>query len=260
MANKYWAERMAKTQNKITEKSALAIKRKMIKYYQQAMDGVIKEFSATYDKLLLTVGKGKEAVPADLYKLEKYWKMQGEINSILTKLGNKQAKLYAAAFEINFFEVYHSINIEGVEAFNTLDNATVQQMINNIWCADGKSWSSRIWADKSKLANMLNEELIQCVLTGKTASELKDRLQKSFGVSFNNADMIARTELAHIQTQAAQKRYQDYGIEQVEVLVDEDERTCPICAKHEGERHYVNEQMPVPFHPRCRCCVIPVVE
>jgi SPP1 gp7 family putative phage head morphogenesis protein len=258
--NKYWAERMAKAQTAISEKSARAIKMQLNKYYMQAMDSVVREFAATYDKLIYTVGSGKEAVPADLYKLEKYWKMQGHLQEILNKLGSKQARLYAAAFEINFFDVYYSITVEGLEAFNTLDTATVRQMINQVWVADGKSWSDRIWANTKKLAETLNEELIQCVLTGKTTSELKHKLQTRFNVSFNNADMIARTELAHIQTQAAQKRYQDYGIEQVEVLVDEDERTCKICAKHEGERHFVNEQMPVPFHPRCRCCVIPVVE
>jgi hypothetical protein len=46
----------------------------------------------------------------------------------------------------------------------------------------------------------------------------------------------------------------------MEVWVDEDERTCPICAKHEGERVNVNENMPVPFHPNCRCCMVPVIE
>lgn len=262
MANskQYWAERMAKAQNKVSEKSALAIKRQMSKYYRQAMDSVITEFANTYDKLIYTIGKGREPVPADLYKLDKYWQMQGHLHNTLLKLGNKQAKLCNKAFTMSFFDVYYSLEIEGLEAFNTLDDATVQQMINNIWCADGKSWSDRIWQDKTRLADTLNEELIQCVLTGKPTSELKRKLQERFGASFLNADMIARTELAHIQTQAAQKRYQDYGIQEVEVLVDEDERTCKICAKHEGERHKVNEQMPVPFHPRCRCCVVPVVE
>ena len=46
----------------------------------------------------------------------------------------------------------------------------------------------------------------------------------------------------------------------MEVWVDEDERTCPICAKHEGERYLVTDTMPIPFHPRCRCCMIPVIK
>ena len=66
--------------------------------------------------------------------------------------------------------------------------------------------------------------------------------------------------MAHIQTTAAQKRYEDYGIKEVEVLVDEDERTCPICSKLEGKRVPIHGVMPIPAHPNCRCCIIPVVE
>ena len=133
-------------------------------------------------------------------------------------------------------------------------------MINSIWCADGKSWSQRVWDNTELLADALNEEMIHCVAAGKKTTELKHLLQERFNVSYHNADMLVRTEMAHIQTHAAQKRYQDYGIQEVEVFVDEDEKTCPVCAKHEGERYLINAQMPIPFHPRCRCCVIPVIE
>ena len=132
-------------------------------------------------------------------------------------------------------------------------------MINAIWCADGKTWSSRIWGNTEKLQQALNDSLIECVATGKKPSQLKKILQEQFNVSYNRADSLVRTEMAHIQVQASATRYKDYGIEQVEVFVDEDEKTCPICAKHEGERYFITQKMPVPFHPRCRCAVIPVV-
>ena len=122
-------------------------------------------------------------------------------------------------------------------------------MINQIWCADGKSWSQRIWDNTDKLQQALNDSLIDCIVTGKKTTELKKNLMKQFNVSFSRADSLVRTEMAHIQTQAAQQRYKDYGIQEVEVWVDEDERTCPICAKHEGERYPINARMPVPFHP-----------
>lgn len=81
-----------------------------------------------------------------------------------------------------------------------------------------------------------------------------------FDVSYRRADTVVKTEMAHIQTQAAQQRYKDYGITEVEVLVDADERTCDVCGKLEGERYPINGKMPVPAHPRCRCCIIPVVD
>ena len=256
----YWAERIAKSQDNISKKNIREIEKQLKKYYSKSMEKVISDFEATYDKLLNTIEEGKEPTPADLYNLSKYWQMQGQLKRELQKLGDKQISALSDIFETNFFEVYYSIAIPSHEAFSTISIEAARQMINQIWVADGKSFSQRIWGNTEKLAETLNEQLIHCVVTGKKTTELKNVLQERFNVSYNNADMIARTEVAHIQTQAAQQRYKDYGIAQVEVWVDEDERTCPICAKHEGDRHNVNEAMPVPFHPRCRCCMIPVIE
>lgn len=260
MANKYWAERMAKSQRKLSAKSEKQIKAQLRKYYAQTMNRCISDFEATYDKLLLTVGENKAPTPADLYKLDKYWQMQAQLKDELRKLGAHQIAALSKTFEANFFDIYYSTAIPGEQAFNTIDKEIVQQMINNIWVADGKSWSARVWEDTEMLAETLNEQLIQCVSTGKKTSELKKALMGRFSVSYHNAEMVARTELAHIQTQAAQKRYQDSGIQYMEVWADEDERRCKVCGKLHQQRFPIGAQPPVPAHPNCRCCIIPVVE
>ena len=256
----YWQERMAKSQERLTTKNIKEIEKQLKTYYGNSMRRVIDEFENTYNKLLLTVGEGREPTPADLYKLDKYWKLQGQLRQELSKLGDKQISALSKIFEIQFFDIYYSIEVDGLDAFTTLDTKVAQQIINEIWCADGKSWSSRVWTNTDKLQEALNNNLVECVLSGKKTTELKKLLQEQFAVSYSRADAGVRTELAHIQTQASQKRYEDYGIREVEIFVDEDERTCPICAKHEGERIPINAHMPIPFHPRCRCCIVPVVE
>ena len=92
------------------------------------------------------------------------------------------------------------------------------------------------------------------------STELKNQLQEQFGVSYRRADSIARTEIAHIQTQAAQQRYTDYGIQEVEIWADEDERRCPECGQLHQKRYPVGAAVPIPAHPNCRCCIVPVVE
>ena len=256
----YWAQRTAKAQEKLTSKSIKETNAQLIKYYQSAHENIIGQFLSTYNKVLSSIEDGREPTPADLYKLDKYWKMEAQLKNELQRLGDKQVKLLSKQFTNQYINVYNSLAIPTQEAYSTIDEKAAQQFINTIWCADGKTWSSRVWSNTEKLADVLNEHLLDCVKTGKTTKQLKQLLMNDFNVSFNNADMLVRTELAHIQTQAAQQRYKDYGIKQVEVFVDEDERTCPICAKHEGERYGINEKMPIPFHPRCRCCVIPVIE
>ena len=256
----YWQKRIIDAQNALTNKSIKETKTQLARYYRQAARRVISDFEATYNKILAAQLDGKEPTPADLYKLDKYWQMQGQMREELRKLGERQVVALTKQFEIQFFDIYYSIALEGAAAYSTIDKAAAQQLINGIWVTDGKSWSERIWHNTELLAATLNEELVNCVVTGKKTTELKQILQDKFNVSYNNADMLVRTEMAHIQTQAAQQRYRDYGIQEVEVFVDEDERTCPICAAHEGEKHPINAQMPVPFHPRCRCCMLPVIK
>ena len=256
----YWQERIAKAQNALTSKSLKKIEGQLTRYYGIAAKRVIEDFEATYNKVLAQQADGKQVSPADLYKLDKYWQMQGQMRQELQKLGERQISLLTKHFEINFFEIYYSINIEGLNTFSTIDTAGAMQLINSIWCADGKSFSQRVSDNTEKLVETLNEELIHCVTTGKKTTELKNILQERFGVSYNNADMIARTELAHVQTEAAKQRYKDYGIQQVEIWADPDERTCEICGKLHETKYPVGAHVPIPSHPRCRCCVVPVVE
>lgn len=260
----YWQKRLIRAQQAITSKNIKQTQKQLRKYYSNTMRKVIDDFEATYEKLLRTVGEGNKPTPADLYKLDKYWQMQGQMKRELQKLGDKEAKKLSEVFETHFFEIYYSIDIPDNKPYNTIDRAGALQLINQIWCADGKSFSQRIWDNVNNLIDTLNENLIHCVVSGKKTTELKKLLQERFNVSYNRADAIVRTEMANIQTQAAKQRYEDYGLKQYRFLADADERTCSVCGKMDGKKYYYSEmQVGVnapPMHPRDRCCIIPVVE
>ena len=263
----YWAERLAKAQERLTNKNVRQTEAQMRKYYNSTMKKVLDDFESTYNKLLLSIEEGREPTPADLYKLDKYWQMQTQLRKELQKLGDKQAVLLAKEFELHFFDVYYSFGIPGESAFNTISTEGAQQMINQIWCADGKTWSQRIWDNISKLQQTLNEGLIDCIVTGRKPTELKNILQERFGVSYSRADTLIRTEMAHIQTQAAKQRYEDYGLKEYEILGNDDD-SCGNhsvdCHEMDGKRFTYAEMSPgknaPPFHPNCRCCIVPVVE
>ena len=260
MINKYWANRTAKAQAAISKKNEKQIQKQLVKYYSTAMKKVITDFEATYDKLLTTIGEGKQPTPADLYKLEKYWTMQAQMRQELEKLGNKTIVALSKGFETNYFEVYYSLEIDGMKSFNTIDKGMVSQMINQIWVADGKTFSQRVWDNTERLMETLNEQLINCVATGKKTTELKKALQERFGVSYSRANTLVRTEMVHIQTEAARQRYEDYGIQYVEVLVDADARTCDKCKELIGKKFLTTATPPLPVHPNERCCLIPVID
>ena len=167
----YWQDRWAESQAALSNKSAKEIEKQVAKYYEDTFNKVMNDFEATYNKILNAVEDGKEPTPADLYKLDKYWQLQAQTSKELEKLGNKRIALLSKEFERNWIDIYNSIALQGGAAYNTLETETVQQMINQIWCADGKSWSARIWEDTKELAATLNEGLIHCVASGKTTRD-----------------------------------------------------------------------------------------
>ena len=258
--NDYWKDRMAAAQTALSSKGIKQVEKQLKKYYLAAAKRCIADFESTYNKIIADTEKGKQPTPADLYKLDKYWKAQGQMKRELQKLGDNSIKMLSAAFEANFFEVYYSIALQGFSSFNTTSKQTAMQIINSIWVADGKTWSQRIWGSLDKLADTLNEGLVHCVITGKKTTELKKILQERFNVSYGRADALVRTEMAHIQTEAAKQRYKDYGVTKVQFWADPDERTCPECGKLHKKIYNVGEHIPIPAHPRCRCCALPVVD
>lgn len=258
--SEWWKDRQAESLANISNKSAKEIEAQLKKYYAQTMKRTIAEFESTYDKLLATMDDGREPTPADLYKLDKYWQTQAQLKNELQRLGDKEAALLSKQFETSYKNVYDALARDSTAHYSRISTQGAKQMINQVWAADGKPWSKRIWENTEHLAATLNEKLIECVVGGKKTSDLKKALMERFGVSYNNADMLARTELAHIQTQAAKQRYTDTGIEWVQVWADPDERRCDVCGKLHKKRYPVGAQMPIPAHPRCRCCIVPVVE
>lgn len=286
----YWKDRAVRRKDLLNKKTQKEIDTQLIKYYEQVMRKLIKEFEAVYDKLMTT--KEENLTPADLYKMDRYWQMVAQVKKELNKLGDQEIVLLADAFEQHWHKSYENAEKDMLTFFNkrakknkdlkelewppnpsfaTISDTAVQQMINEVWCADGKTWSDRVWSNVNELAVMLNDELIHCAVTGKKTTELKKQLIERFNVSFSKADRVVRTELANIQIEASAKRYKDAGLDKYEILGRE-EGSCKPSKKSKGvdchEMHgktFLYSEMKKgvnapPFHPNCRCDIIPVID
>lgn len=260
MAN-YWAERQAKAQEALTTKSIKATEKQIRKYYEQCYKNLLGQYQLTYNEVFLQISEGKQITPAHLYNLDKYWQLQGQVKRELERLGSRTLAKMEFEFNKLYTGVYLSIDLPNSQAsWAMLDKQGIEQMVNQIWCADGKTWSQRVWDNTDKLQQALNDNLIQCVVNGSNPAELKHLLMKEFNVGFSRADSIVRTEMTHIQTIAARDRYIEYGCSEVEVWAEEDETQCDACKELHQKRFPIYGAMPVPVHPNCRCCIIPVVE
>ena len=270
----YWRNRLLETQRKWTDKDIDIINKIINSYYRTAMINIIKEFEAVYDKVLAQAEEGKQITPADLYKLDKYYQMQAQLQDTLQKLGDRTCQVLANKFGQEYKHIYSELGVdtEGKEikasksdkAFATIDAQGAKHIANQIWAADGKSWSERVWKNLGDLQRTLNEGLIDCVITGKKTTELKKKLMERFSVSYNRAETLVRTEMAHVETQAALDRYKSSGTEKVRIVVDPDEKTCKECSKWDDKIINITDIQTgkncPPFHPNCRCAVAPVVK
>lgn len=263
----YWERRAQRAHDALANKSAADISKQLKKYYGAARWRVVRDFEATYDKLLATVARGREPTPADLYNLDRYWEMQAALKNELQQLGDKQVELFSKRFEAEWRAAYEAAALPSDIAYSNISTANAQQMINQIWCADGKTWSQRVWENTDKLATMLNDKLLDCVITGKKTTELKKQLQERFNVSYSRADALVRTETANILTQAAAQRYKDYGLEKYKFLGRDEHEGCdhsPDCHELNGQIFYLYElqagENAPPIHPNCRCCIVPIVD
>lgn len=268
--NKYWAERKERELSKISAKTEKEIHKQLIKYYRSMFKRVVLDFEAVYDKIVAKKSEGKEILASDLYSLDRYWQLQGQLKLLCEELGEKEIALLSQKFEEQWNSVYEAAALPSDVAFSTLSTSNAHTAIQTIWAADGKSWSSRVWTHTEELAATLNEQLIHVVTTGRSSRDLKRLLQERFNVTYSRANTLVRTEIARIQTESAAKRYMDAGLEEYEILGREED-SCKKngghgidCHKMHGKRFKYSE-MKIgtncpPFHPNCRCSIVPVTK
>jgi SPP1 gp7 family putative phage head morphogenesis protein len=124
----------------------------------------------------------------------------------------------------------------------------------------GANFSDRIWTSKVELSRQLEKSIVDTVVAGRSKDQAVKKLQERFGVGFNDADRLIRTETQRVLNEAQRQTYKDRGYDMVEWLVADDERLCDECmAIGEGGPYPIDEVPPV-AHPNCRCTIIPIIE
>lgn len=260
----YWANRQENELNKISNKTETEIATQLNKYYERIVRQIIKDFEAVYNKLIATITAGTKPTVADLYKLDRYWQMQGNLRNLCEQLGNKEVVLLSKAFEKQWEETYLAAALPSDLGFSQISESNAQAMIQTVWLNDGKTFSDRIWQSTTDLAATLNDEFVHLVVSGKTDTELRKKLmtlvEDNVGSARTRVNTLIRTEMAHIQYAAAEKRYKDSGVEEFIVLGRDEHPLKCDCKKLDGTRwRFDDPNAPkFPRHPNCRCRIKPV--
>lgn len=145
--------------------------------------------------------------------------------------------------------------------FSTLDDKQISKVINKPWAVDGKNFSERIWGNRQKLVNELNNTLTQNIILGKDPQKAIDEIARKMNTSKTNAGRLVMTEEAFFSSAAQKDCFTELDVEQFEIVATLDSHTSDICRGMDG-KHFPMSEWKVgvtapPFHVHCRSTTVP---
>ena len=269
----YWKRREMRQRMQLYNKTVEELDRELGRQYMRVGKDLKRLFMSTIEEL-----KNKDGViePSELYRSDRYYKLMNQCNDELSKLALKQTK----AIDSKLVTVYkeQSLIEKGVLGdrfglYTVVDTQAAKQVVQSIWCADGKDLSNRIWKNKDLLMQKLEDGLFDFVSRGQptaqlvssliadqigpTAAEYGNIFDDAFREAYNNARRLVRTETAHVQNKATQDRYKDAGFTKYRIIAEPD--CCEVCADL-AEQIFDIDNLVIPAHPNCRCAMAALTE
>lgn len=233
------------------------------KQYSRGARITLRELTSFFSGIKEEVKQGN-VLMSHLYRYNRYYDILNQFNSRLKQIGETEYTITEKAMHDMYIDNYKIIGrVIGVPPtiVSVPNEEKIREAINHIWCKDGNAWSSRIWNNKNKLVEMLENGITDVVARGSNEADLERMLMDVFKVGYYQAQRIVRTELTYVQNQSAIDRYSDSDIELYQIWNTKDGRTCEICQEQKGKIYKITEaeagkNLP-PFHSNCRCTVIP---
>ncbi|MBR1697226.1 MAG: minor capsid protein, partial [Anaerovibrio sp.] len=117
----------------------------------------------------------------------------------------------------------------------TTDPRRIDAIINRPWADDGKTFSDRLWRDKDKLVNALQQEMTQAVARGDKLGDAVKNISKRMGAAKSSAARLVMTESAFISGRAQRDCFKDLGVEKYEYVATLDRKTSETCRALDGK-------------------------
>ena len=274
----YWKRRAEANMDGVQRGAEQRLARLGRAYHQAAreLEGEVQRILGTYAKRFdLTPEEAAAALrePADEesraygYRVSRAEALEKAIRERLNGLGARLERETAAQREWTASKSYQSARkmmrdmTGGVVSQAVPDLQGLLRAMDTAW--SGRNYSARIWRNTDQLAQMLEDEIEAAFLSGKSVRRMANVIMDRFGVGYRAAECLMRTETSYVQNQTAAQSYRDAGCTEYEILTASDRRTCSRCAAQNGRRYPFTEMQAgenaPPFHPNCRCTILPVV-
>ena len=177
----------------------------------------------------------------------------------LDSIDSTMRDIYRSGYYHTAFEIQKGVGV-GWD-FTTLDDKRISKVINKPWAVDGKNFSERVWGNRQKLVNELNNELTKNIILGQDPQKAIDAIAKKMNTSKNAAGRLVMTEEAFFSSASQKDCFDELDVEQFEIVATLDSRTSEICRDMDG-KHFPMSQWEVgvtapPFHVWCRSTTVP---
>lgn len=212
----------------------------MLKY--EIKDSVLNlsnnDFKKVYQEVKLTV--------VEVFKEETEKEING-LRELLITIG--QDKFYSSSFLLSL-----GLNFK----LQKISEKALEKIINKK--INGLIYSDRIWANKKKVAKLLQNEIKEFLQGNITVNDIEKVIKHRFNSNASNTKRLVRNETARVQTEVNEVWAKDYDIEWQMWMATLDDKTSKICGRYDGKkwrRTDPNKKIPIEdSHINCRCSLV----
>ena len=259
-----WYQRFAKNNNvTLTEakrmlnaKELAELKWDVNQYIQYGEENAI---NGTWVKQLENASARFHISRLEALKLQVQQSIEVMFGNQLDSIDSTMRQVYRSGYYHTAFEIQKGVGV-GWD-FTTLDDKQISKVINRPWAADGRNFSERVWGNRQKLVNELNQTLTQNIVLGKDPQKAIDEIARKMKTSKNAAGRLVMTEEAFFNSAAQKDCFAELDVEQFEIVATLDSHTSDICREMDGKHFKMSEwQIGVtapPFHVWCRSTTVP---
>ena len=179
-------------------------------------------------------------------------------------------RTYLDGYYHTAYEIQKGLNVGWDIA--AVSESQLTKIISKPWAADGSSFSSNIWSNRSELMNEVNTQLTRTVMLGKPPDDAIKAIAKKFGTNDGKkitgmkykAARVVMTESAYFASASQKDAFNELDVERFEVVETLDVDTCELCGAMDGTTADMKDFQPgvtaPPFHPFCRGCTVPAFD
>lgn len=182
--------------------------------------------------------------------------------------GNYLDGMYEA-MQDTYKDTYYKTAYELQTGFNMgfeivkIDTKTLEKILAKPWAVDELNFSDRIWKDKNKLINTLQNTLVQSLIRGTPQDKVVKEFAKKMNVSLSQAKRLISTEMTYFNSISRHNTMEKLGVEKYEIIINF-ATVCKKCISYDGKIFNKSDYLPSvtapPFHPNCHCRDIPFID